>query len=249
MNFASGTKFQYGNTAYILLGRIIEKVSGLPYPDYLEKKLLKPLNLVNSGYDDGRKILANAAQAYSDGMDGVVRSELINTSNTYAAGAMYATVDDLLAWQLMLSSGKVLSAPSTAAVFTDGGFEYGLGWFVRKRHARKLIEHGGSLNGFNSTIAYYPGDQLTVIVLSNYGDEVVSKIGENWRVWHLAFRRRTNGSKSIVSFIRASRGVTNLHLIRFLPYPGGVIVYSLSCPASENLKCILKAHSATSTRQ
>ena len=97
-------------------------------------------------------------------------------SNAYAAGAMYSTVDDLLAWQQMLIKGKVLSPASLKAMFTDGGHRYGLGWFVRDKFSRKLYEHGGSIGAYSSLLAYYPDDKLTVIVLSNYGEEVVSKI-------------------------------------------------------------------------
>lgn len=175
--FEPGTKHRYSNTGYILLGRIIEVASGLSYQDYLEQQLLKPLKLISSGYDDGHRVLANAAQDYTDGVDSVVKGGLVDMSNVYAAGAMYATVDDLLAWQQMLVSGKVISPASTLAMLTDGGFHNGLGWFIRERFSRKVYEHGGSLKGFSSIIAYYPDDKLTVIILSNYGEEVVSKIG------------------------------------------------------------------------
>jgi CubicO group peptidase (beta-lactamase class C family) len=166
----------YNNTGYVLLGRITETVSGMSYPDYLEKKLLKPLNLRNSGYDDGRAVVSQLAQDYTDGADNVVKGRLVNMSNTYAAGAMYSTVDDLLAWQQMLIKGKVLSPVSLKAMFTDGGHHYGLGWFVRENLSRKLYEHGGTIGAYSSLLAYYPDDKLTVIVLSNYGDEVVSRI-------------------------------------------------------------------------
>jgi CubicO group peptidase (beta-lactamase class C family) len=76
----------------------------------------------------------------------------------------------------MLIRGKVLSPVSLTAMFTDGGHHYGLGWFVRENLSRKLYEHGGNIGGYSSLLAYYPDDKLTVIVLSNYGDEVVSKI-------------------------------------------------------------------------
>lgn len=174
--FEPGTKFRYSNTGYIVLGRIIEAASGLRYQDYLEQKLLKPLKLTNSGYDDGRKVLAYAAQAYTDGVDRVVKPGLTDMSNAYAAGAMYATVDDLLAWQQMLMNGKVLSAGSTAAMFTDGGHRNGLGWFIRDRFSRKVIEHGGDLNGFHTMLAFYPEEKLTIIILSNYSDNLVEKM-------------------------------------------------------------------------
>ncbi|NML60672.1 serine hydrolase [Massilia sp. RP-1-19] len=176
LNYEHGAKFMYNNMGYVLLGCIIETVSGMSYPDYLEQKLLKPLNVRNSGYDDGRVVVRQLAQDYTDGVDDVVKGRFVNMSNTYAAGAMYSTVDDLFAWQQMLINGKVLSPPSLKAMFTDGGHHYGLGWFIRENLSRRLYEHGGNIGAYSSLLAYYPDDKLTVIVLSNYGDEVVSKI-------------------------------------------------------------------------
>jgi D-alanyl-D-alanine carboxypeptidase len=173
-----GTKFRYNNMGCVLLGRIIETVSGMSYPDYLEQKLLKPLSLRNSGYDDGREVVGQLAQDYSDGPDAVLKGRLVDMSNAYAAGAMYSTVDDLFAWQQMLMSGKVLSPASLTAMFADGGHRNGLGWFIREKFSRKLYDHGGSIGGYSSMLAYYPDDKVTVIILSNYGDEVVGKISD-----------------------------------------------------------------------
>jgi CubicO group peptidase (beta-lactamase class C family) len=179
LEFAPGTQFRYDNTGYVLLGCVIEAVSGLAYRDYLEQKLLKPLGLANTGYSDGRRILARAAQGYTDGADGVRRVGPVDMSNVYAAGAMYASAGDLLAWQQKLTAGQVLGPDSTAAMFTDGGHHYGLGWYIQQRFGRRVIEHGGSLNGFNSMLAYYPDDGLTVIVLGNLGDmDVVEGIAD-----------------------------------------------------------------------
>ena len=138
LNHEHGTRFRYNNMAYVLLGRIIETVSGMRYPDYLEQKLLRPLGLRNSGYDDGRTVVNRLAQDYTDRVNDVVKARPFDTSNAYAAGAMYSTVDDLLAWQQMLVKGKVLSPASLNAMFTDGGHRYGLGWYVRENLSRKL---------------------------------------------------------------------------------------------------------------
>jgi CubicO group peptidase (beta-lactamase class C family) len=178
LNYEHGTKFRYNNMAYVLLGRIIETVTGMSYPDYLEHKVLRPLKLRSSGYDDGRAVVSRLAQDYTDGASGVLKGRFFNMSNAYAAGAMYSTVDDLLAWQQMLVQGKVLSQPSLKAMFTDGGHRYGLGWFVRDSLSRKMVEHGGNVGGYSSLLAYYPDDRLTIVVLSNYGEQVVSKISD-----------------------------------------------------------------------
>ena len=178
LNHEHGAKFRYNNMGYVLLGRIVETVSGMPYPGYLAHKLFKPLALRDSGYDDGRVVVRRLAQDYTDGANAVVKGRFVHMSNAHAAGAMYSTVDDLLAWQQQLVKGKVLSPVSLEAMFSAGGRPYGLGWFVRNKHSRKLLEHGGSIGAYSSLLAYYPDDRLTVIVLSNYGEEVVGKIGD-----------------------------------------------------------------------
>ena len=94
LNYEHGAKFKYNNMGYVLLGRIVETVSGMSYPDYLEQKLLKPLKLRHSGYDDGRIVVRQLAQDYTDGKEDVVKGRLINMTNVDAAGAMYSTVDD-----------------------------------------------------------------------------------------------------------------------------------------------------------
>ncbi|USX26524.1 serine hydrolase [Oxalobacteraceae bacterium OTU3CINTB1] len=176
LNYEHGTKFMYNNMGYVLLGNIIETVSGMSYQNYLAQKLLKPLKLHNSGYDDGRVVVGQLAQDYTDGPDQVVKGRLVNMSNAYAAGAMYSTVDDLLAWQQRLINGNLLSPAALKAMFTDGGHHYGLGWFIRENLSRRLYEHGGSVGAYSSMLAYYPDDKVTVIVLSNYGEEVVDRI-------------------------------------------------------------------------
>lgn len=173
LEFAPGSQFRYNNTGYVLLGMVVEAASGLAYRDFLEQKLLQPLGLKHAGYDDGRRILPHAAQSYVDGADEVRQAGFADMSNVYAAGAMVSTADDLLAWQQMLVNGKVLGRESTAATFSDGGHRYGLGWYVKERFSKKVYEHGGSLQGFQSVLAYYPADKLTVIVLGNYGDQDV----------------------------------------------------------------------------
>ncbi|MGO4382461.1 serine hydrolase domain-containing protein [Pseudoduganella sp. RAF19] len=157
LNYKHGTKFTYNNMGYVLLGRIIEAVGGISYQDYLEQKLLTPINLHDSGYDDGRIVVGQLAQDYTDGPDQVVKGRLVNMSNAYAAGAMYSTVDDLLAWHQRLIKGNVLSPAALKAMFTDGGHHYGLGWFIHESLSRKLYEHGGNIGGYSLYAGLLPG--------------------------------------------------------------------------------------------
>jgi len=176
LEFTPGTRFKYDNTGYLLLGCVIEAASGLSYPDYLQQRLFAPLGLRDTAYDDGQRILPRMAQPYADSAGEVRKGPPVDMSNTGAAGAVTSTVDDLLAWQRMLVAGRVLGPDSTAAMFSDGGHGYGMGWYVTKRFGRTVYEHGGDLMGFHAMLAYYPDDKVSVIVLGNHGDGAV--VGE-----------------------------------------------------------------------
>jgi D-alanyl-D-alanine carboxypeptidase len=94
----------------------------------------------------------------------------------FAAGSLYSTIDDLLTWDLALSSEKLLNAASLQTMFTDYGHGYGFGWVVHKQFEHRLQTHNGGINGFRATIDRYPDDKLTIIILSNFGTAPVEKI-------------------------------------------------------------------------
>ena len=103
------------------------------------------------------------------------------TSPLHAAGALYSTTEDLLRWESALFGGKVLSAASLQKMTTPFQHEYACGLAVHTVNGRKVIDHGGAINGFNTHLAYYPEDQLTVVVLGNLSgrapDDIATKLG------------------------------------------------------------------------
>ncbi|HWE45905.1 MAG TPA: serine hydrolase domain-containing protein [Caulobacteraceae bacterium] len=167
LDFAPGSKFQYDNTGYVLLGMVIERVSGESYGDYIRVHVLRPLGLDQTAYDDAADIVPRRAAGYwlSDGV--VKNARAMTTSLAYAAGGLRSTADDLLRWDQALHSGKLLRPESVAAMFTDYGHGYGFGAFVETRHGHRLWDHGGNLPGFSSAFEHFPDDGLTVIVLTN----------------------------------------------------------------------------------
>jgi CubicO group peptidase (beta-lactamase class C family) len=98
----------------------------------------------------------------------------------FSAGGLYSTTGDLLRWEHGLFGGKVLSAASLARMTTPFKDNYALGLAVRTLNGQKVIDHTGGIDGFNTEMAYYPDDELTVIVLGNVnGDaplEIASKL-------------------------------------------------------------------------
>lgn len=168
LEFEPGSKFAYDNTGYILLGYVIEKVSGQPYADYVAHNIFRPLGMKNSGYDVASQILPKRAAGYQPGKDGWQNADYLDMSVPYAAGSLYSTVDDLLIWDRALANGKILTDASRKAMWTDYGNHYGFGWAIGEQSGHERIMHGGSVNGFSTAINRYSKDGLVVVVLSNF---------------------------------------------------------------------------------
>ena len=174
--FEPGERINYSNFGYNLLGRILEKVSGKSYEDYVQEHIFRPLGMLNSGYDRHTPILKNRASGYSIGSNGgYVNAEYIDMSGPHAAGALYSTVEDLYLWDQALHTDKLLKASTLEQAFTpaklSGGREaaYGMGWMLGDRGGLREVGHGGDITGFNSYIARFPDQHFSVMVLSNVG--------------------------------------------------------------------------------
>ncbi|HEY2532836.1 MAG TPA: serine hydrolase [Xanthobacteraceae bacterium] len=193
--FEPGTQFAYDNTGYILLGYVVEEVSGQTYSQYLAEHVFEPLGMRDTGYDDSATVLPHRACGYRAG-DHWSNAPYIAMSLPFAAGGLYSTIDDLLVWEQALSGGKVLGPGTLQAMFTDYGHQYGFGWGVRKQLERRLGTHGGGINGFRSTLDRYPDDKLTVIVLANVEAAPADKIARE--LAELAFGVYTPGSVTAI---------------------------------------------------
>jgi CubicO group peptidase (beta-lactamase class C family) len=180
LEFVPGSEMRYSNSNYVLLGAIIEKVSGTSYERFVDENLFQPLGMIDSGYDSTQAIIPRRAAGYGPGPDGPVNARYIDMSVPYAAGALYSTTGDLLRWERALFGGKVLSPSSLKAMTTPSKNDYAFGLEVSRQSGRRVIQHGGSINGFSSRMAYFPDDEVTVIALSNLrgpgADSIVEKL-------------------------------------------------------------------------
>jgi D-alanyl-D-alanine carboxypeptidase len=176
MEFKPGEKFAYDNTGYVLLGYVIEKVSGQTYQAYLTDHVFTPLGLKNTGYDVSEAILPMRAAGYSLSATGPRNASYLSMTLPYAAGSLYSTVDDLLAWDQALHANKPLKASSVAAMFTDYGFKYGFGQYVEVEDGHRIWNHFGGINGFATVLEHLPDDGLTIVVLSNIEQAPVGRI-------------------------------------------------------------------------
>lgn len=176
LEFTPGEKFKYSNSGYILLGYIIEKVCGTSYEEFLEENIFQPLNMMNTGYDHHHTLLKHRASGYSIGGGGLTNAAYIDMSIPHAAGALYSTVEDLYLWDRALYTEKLVKKSSLDKMFTPFKGNYAYGWNVLSLFDRKVITHGGGINGFRQNIARYVDDDVCIVVLSNIETAPVDKI-------------------------------------------------------------------------
>ena len=167
LDFQPGEKWKYSNSGYVLLGYLIEKISGKSYQDFVQENIFKPLAMSDSGYDSNTAIIPHRAYGYSPGPNGPHNAGYIDMSIPFSAGSLYSTTHDLLLWEQGLFGGKVLSAASLKKMTTPFKENYACGLMVRTVNGHPVIEHGGGIEGFNTQLSYYPDDKLTVVVLAN----------------------------------------------------------------------------------
>jgi CubicO group peptidase (beta-lactamase class C family) len=167
LNFQPGSNFEYNNSGYVLLGYIIEKISGQSYADFMDNNIFKPLDMNNSGYDSHSTILLHRASGYMVSPDGLCNADYLDMSIPYAAGSLYSTTEDLLLWEQRLFEGKILSSASLKKMTEPFKNNYGFGVRIYSLDGHKSITHAGGTSGFNTKLIYSPDDKLTVVVLAN----------------------------------------------------------------------------------
>jgi CubicO group peptidase (beta-lactamase class C family) len=176
MDFEPGEKWLYDNSGYVLLTYIVEKVSGDSYEKFVRENIFTPLGMTNSGYDSNSAIIRHRAAGYSPGRGGVENAGFIHMTVPQGAGALYSTTGDLLKWELGLFGGKVVKAATLDRMTTPFKNNYAFGLGVETSGGRKKISHGGGIEGFNTQLAYYPEDKLTIAVLANLNGPAVGDI-------------------------------------------------------------------------
>ena len=167
LEFEPGTKWNYSNSGYVLLGYLIEKISGQSYSDFVQQNIFTPLGMKDSGYDSNSAIIAHRAAGYTPGKSGPINAGFVHMSIPFSAGALYSTTEDLLRWEQGLFGGKLLKPESLAKMTTPFKQDYAFGLGVSTQNGHKMIAHDGGIEGFNTALAYYPDDKLVVAVLAN----------------------------------------------------------------------------------
>lgn len=178
LEFTPGEKFAYSNSGYVLLSAIIEALSGQSYAVFVAENLFRPLGMTDTGYDSHAAILPRRAAGYAPSKDGPVNADYISMTIPQGAGGLYSTTRDLLKWQRGVYGGKLLKPASLAAFRTPYKDGYALGVGVQSAGGVTTIEHGGGIEGFNTSLAYDPDRKLTVVVLGNLNGPAPGKLSK-----------------------------------------------------------------------
>jgi CubicO group peptidase (beta-lactamase class C family) len=251
LEFEPGSKFNYSNSGYFLLGVIVEKVTGQSYARLLDERIFKPLGMANSGYDQGSPILPKRAAGYQKRGGTFVNAEHVDMSTPFSAGALYSTTDDLFLWDRALYTDKILSEKSKAAMFeprirtslSPGSLDcYGYGWFIGKQQIGSssdsvfAISHGGSINGFNSLLDRIPQSQSLIVLLNNTGGAPLGAIAQ--RILGILFDKPYAGAiRSLADVVRETieKSGTEAAAARFRELSPKRSEYSLSEDEINNL--------------
>lgn len=173
MEFAPGDNWNYNNSAFVLLGAIIEKITGQSYGDFVEKNIFAPLGMKQSFYDNTQRVIPRRAAGYSKNGSGYANAQYLSMSQPHAAGSLMSTVDDLAKWDAALYTEKLVKQESLKKAWTpfvmNGGkpTNYGYGWGISTLQGEKIISHGGGINGFTCEAIRLPESKVYVAILTN----------------------------------------------------------------------------------
>ena len=197
--FPPGTKWDYSNSGYVLLGLVVQKLSGKPFGDFLRDRIFEPLGMRSTlAYVKGKNEVPNRAFGYSKTGDTWQETDQSPTSATLGDGGVYSSLTDLAKWDEALKNHTLLSekemqpalTPVVVPHGTPTGAEgepaaYGFGWFLNPYHNHTRMWHYGETVGFRTNIQRFTNDHLTIIVLCNRVDLNPGALGE--RVAELFF--------------------------------------------------------------
>jgi D-alanyl-D-alanine carboxypeptidase len=173
LEFEPGSQYNYNDSAFVLLGHLVEKLSGMKYDAYLREKILTPAGLTDTGYDWTGTVLRKRASGYSP--DGT-NTTYLDMTLPHGAGAMYSTVDDMVQWDRALIAGKLIGKESWTKMTTPGRSNYGYGLIIKTIAGHNSQSHGGGINGFNTHFMRFPDDGVVIAVFSNVNGPVADKL-------------------------------------------------------------------------
>ena len=202
LRFTPGEKFEYSDSAYVLLAQIIERITGRRYAEFLKETIFDPLGMQDTLVVDERKQKApRLALAYQK-RNGRWQDITYSPENSiYGEDGIYSTINDLYKWDQALYTDRLVNRATLEMAFTPGrnneGQEiatsvfthptsYGFGWFISSMDGAKVVEHSGGWSGYATHILRVPERRVTAIVLTNSSNEDVPDIA--WDMAEMAIR-------------------------------------------------------------
>jgi len=171
--FTPGEDWKYSNPGYVLLGKIIETVSGESYEQFLMTNIFEPSGMQSTTLGNNSRITKGLISGYRKTDNHYINARYMSMSHPYAAGGLVTNVNDLRKWYIALNNGKIIRRETLKKCYSpyrlnNGQFtEYGYGWFINKFKGLYNISHGGGVFGFVNHTMYLPQKGIYIALLSN----------------------------------------------------------------------------------
>lgn len=176
--FEPGETHQASKSDYLLLGYIIEEVTGKSYREVLNEKVLGPLELDNTGYYQADSIIKNRVSGYTKNRGRLLNAPYLNNDVLFSAGGIFSTTGDLQSLATHLMDETLIEEDRLEEMWSREAGPYGLGWVIEEKNGLKTVGRQGSIDGFASNLAIVPDEELKVVVLGNYDTAPVDDIGD-----------------------------------------------------------------------
>lgn len=182
-DFESGAEYRYCNSNYILLGAIIEKVTGMKFHDYVEESVIRPAGMTATGYFDHKS--ANAATPLARGDSGDAWIEAVHGIRGSSAGGSYSNVQDILKFSYALKNNLLVSGETFENMISvknkglQSTEDYGYGFILMKTAQERTYGHGGTAGGVNFEFRYFPGQDVTLVLFSNQNNGAYDDLKKN----------------------------------------------------------------------
>ncbi|MDH7445664.1 serine hydrolase [Aquimarina sp. 2201CG14-23] len=182
MDFDPGEEFRYNNSGYILLGYIIEVITGDTYENFIEKNIFEKIGMNSSYYGSMSQLIKNRASGYKQSGDDYLNADYLSLTLPYAAGSLMSTVDDMLKWQNAVSANTFIKRASlekaiNGSTLNNGEkIDYGYGWGKANVQGSKGYSHGGGIFGYTTNGVFLEKENVYVIGLTNCNCKNVGQI-------------------------------------------------------------------------
>jgi CubicO group peptidase (beta-lactamase class C family) len=180
-NFRAGTRFGYSNTGYAFLALLVERVSGLPFPEFVHQRIFEPLGMNNTfvyNPHTQHPLAATSALGFRAGRRSFIANGDVVHDGVFGDKGIYSTVIDLFIWDRSICEGKLLSEEKWAQAFEPATLQngrtvnYGQGWRLQSFLDKKVVHHPGRWNGFRTSFKRFVDDDATLILLSNNSRDI-----------------------------------------------------------------------------